>query len=244
MISLALAVLLIAAAPDVDARLQGARQLATAQETAAAVDAYRALLDDGVDGAALRYNLGTLLLEQGAVGEAVAHLRAARRLDPRDADVAYNLAIAREAGADKLAGDTDAISASSIGERIPPLAVRVALGVLLALCGVSFAAYGLTDVKRATLRGLAGGCCAAAIAAGAFWWCRVSFERTREAVVIGAETSAKKDADAGAAESFVAHDGLLGVVIEEQNGFVRLRLGNGLEAWFERSTLQFVDVER
>ena len=91
----ALALCLALAAPgDAEVRLKQAAELAARQEHAAAFDAYRALLDEGVDGRDLRYNLGTLALELGRVGDAVLQLRAARRLDPWDDDVRHNLEVA------------------------------------------------------------------------------------------------------------------------------------------------------
>ncbi len=55
------------------------------------------------------------------------------------------------------------------------------------------------------------------------------------------EISARLGPSADAKESFVAHAGLAGGVMEVRDGFVRLRLDNGLEAWLPQNALAFVD---
>jgi tetratricopeptide (TPR) repeat protein len=225
-------------AVDVDARLADAHKLAARQETSAAIDAYRALLDDGVDGAGVRYNLGSLLLESGDLGGAVQQLLAARRFAPLDDDIAHNLAVALEARADRLAGVGTTDPVWFIGERTPPLAARLALGVPLGLLGVVLALR--ARWRRRALAVAASVLAFTALLGAGVWLCRLDFERTQEAVVLLEQTAARKEPDAAAAESFVAHAGLSGVVVDDQGAWVRLRMDNGLEAWLERSALGFV----
>jgi hypothetical protein len=235
-----LVVLFGAAAVDADARLAEAQRLAAQQEGAAAADAYRALLADRVDGPGLRYNLGTLLLEQGDVGGAMVQLLAARKLDPLDGDVRHNLSVALEARADRLAGDASAAPAYVLGERTPPSLARFAVAVPLALLGVLLALVGFTDGRARRAFVLLAVVALVASGAGAIvYGARVMFEGTREAVIV-AQCSARKEADAHAAESFTAHPGLSGVVVDDTGGFVRVRLDNGLEAWIEKGALAFV----
>lgn len=67
---------------------------------AAALQRYEAILDGGLDNAALRYNLGTAALRLERYGLAIHHLKLALRGDPDSdlaADAESNLALAREA---------------------------------------------------------------------------------------------------------------------------------------------------
>ncbi len=68
-------------------------RLFRAGQYAEAVEAYRAALEDGEDGAVLRYNLGTALLKLGRYAEAEEQLRAAlAEVDPETREwVYYNL---------------------------------------------------------------------------------------------------------------------------------------------------------
>lgn len=231
--ALALCLALAADLEDVDARLKEATALAARQEHAAAADAYRALLAAGVDGRDLRYNLGTLSLELEELGDAVLHLRAARRFDPLDDDVRHNLAVALSRRTDRLVGEGAATL--TLGERLPPTTARLLFAVPLLLLGAALAArgawprrsLGITVVVLSLLS--AGG--------GALWLVRRAFEGTREAVVRVESTAAKKEPAESAATAFEAHAGLLGRVVDEEGSFVRVRLDNGLETWLARDAL-------
>lgn len=233
---LALVLQLALVAPgDAETQLKAAAELAARQEHAAAFDAYRALLDSGVDGRDLRYNLGTLALELDRLGEAVLHLRAARRLDPLDDDVRHNFEIALTRRTDRLAGEASVSPLLALGEATPPEAARWALGLLLALLGAALCARGALErywlfVAVAALAVL----CAAG---GAVWLARRTFEGSRDAVLLAAEAPAYKEPSESAATTFTAHAGLSGRIVDEDGQFVRVRLDNGLEVWLARAAV-------
>jgi hypothetical protein len=225
-----------------DPRFGEAESLAKKKETAAAADVYRELLKDGVDSAGLRYNLGTLALDEGKVGEAVLHLRAAHRLAPGDADVSHNLSVALEARTDRLAGDPVVEPLHALGSTLSPVVARVAFAGPLALLGLLLAALGFVEGRARRAVGLVAGATAAlAVLGGGLFIARKSLEGTREAVVLVDETNALKSPEADAASSFVAHAGLSGDVMEESGDFVRVRFENGLEAWLASKDVGFIE---
>lgn len=230
----ALALCLALAAPDdAELRLKEAAALAARQEHAAAADAYRALLAEGVDGRDLRYNLGTLRLELGELGEAVLHLRAARRFDPLDDDVRHNLEVAQARRADRLAGEASASALLVLGESLPPRAARLAFALPLLLLGVALGALGAWP--RRALRVAVALMIGLSLVGGSLWLARRAFEGTREAVVLVESTAARKEPSESAATAFEAHAGLPGRVVDEEGSFVRVRLENGLECWLLRA---------
>ncbi|MCC7072404.1 MAG: hypothetical protein IT383_13835 [Deltaproteobacteria bacterium] len=233
---LALALQLALAAPDdAELRLRQAAELAARQEHAAAFDAYRALLDEHVDGRDLRYNLGTLALELDRLGEAVAHLRMARRFDPRDDDVRHNLEMALARRTDRLAGETASSPLLALGEATPPTWARLAFALPLALVGVALCAQGA--LRRRWLWALVLALVALGAAGAGLWLARRAFEATREAVVVRPEAPAFKEPSEAAALAFTAHAGLSGRVVDEVEQLVRVRLDNGLEVWLERAAV-------
>ncbi|MFH1529341.1 MAG: hypothetical protein ABIK09_01260 [Pseudomonadota bacterium] len=96
---------LLAAGPvragvDAETQWRAANDDWFAGRDAAALQRYEALLDGGLDNAALRYNLGTAALRMERYGLAIHHLKLALRADPGGdlaADTEANLALAREA---------------------------------------------------------------------------------------------------------------------------------------------------
>lgn len=230
-----------------DARFAEAEALARKDEPAAATDLYRALLAEGKDGAALRYNLGTLALEEGRVGDAVLHLLAARRLAPGDDDVRHNLEVALEARADRLGGEPVVSFVPALGASVSPAAARWGLAVPLALLGVALALLGVFDPSsrpraRKITVAVAATLAVVALAGGVVRAARASVESTRVAVVVVDSTPALKDPEAGAPEAFVAHAGLYGDVVDETGGFLRVRFENGLEAWLAEADVRLVDA--
>jgi tetratricopeptide (TPR) repeat protein len=72
-----------------------ANQLYETDRYQEAAQVYEQLLSQGVVNSSLFYNLGNAYLAQGDYGRAILNYQRAARLDPRDADIRANLAIAR-----------------------------------------------------------------------------------------------------------------------------------------------------
>ena len=62
---------------------------------AAAATAYEEAIRQGGNGFALHFNLGNALLRAGRIGPALYHYRLAEKFEPRDEDLAANIALAR-----------------------------------------------------------------------------------------------------------------------------------------------------
>jgi tetratricopeptide (TPR) repeat protein len=83
------------AAADATA-VNAANQLYTAGHYNEAIQLYEEQVARGVQDSALFFNLGNAYFQQGDVGRAVLNLERAAQLNPRDADIAINLALVRE----------------------------------------------------------------------------------------------------------------------------------------------------
>lgn len=60
-----------------------------------AITAYETILNMGLEGGALYYNLGNAYFKHGSLGKAILNYLRAKRFLPRDADLASNLSYAR-----------------------------------------------------------------------------------------------------------------------------------------------------
>lgn len=239
-------VLLVAAhaeaASSTDDRLDAAEAHAVQGDADSAVKAYEALLDDGVDFAELRYNLGTLHLARGELGRAVLHLRTALKRDPAHEDAAHNLEVALAAREDRVIGtDLEPALGDRVASWLPGDAAAWALlGLWLALSLVVGAVPWLPTRGRGAASAIAVVLVVGSLAAGAVVVARATVLARTEAVVLDDEVEAKVAPDPSAAASFTAHVGLYGVVLEEEAGFCRVRLDNGLDAWIPKAALGFV----
>ncbi|HET9554864.1 MAG TPA: tetratricopeptide repeat protein, partial [Anaeromyxobacteraceae bacterium] len=116
---------------DPSARLERANALYLSGDFQGAARAYRALVDEGWEGASLHLNLGNALVRAGARGQAMASYERALRLDPADADARANLELARAENPDRLVGAAE----PSLGER---LVERTGDGLAVGLCGAAW----------------------------------------------------------------------------------------------------------
>jgi tetratricopeptide (TPR) repeat protein len=73
-----------------------------AKDFTKARELYQALADSGYQSSELYYNLGNAWYKEGAVAEAIWYLEKARKLDPGNEDVNFNLKIANLRVADKI----------------------------------------------------------------------------------------------------------------------------------------------
>lgn len=225
-------------------RLREAEKIATQQDASSAIGAYQDLVGDGVDGAEVRYNLGTLYLEEAQTARAVFHLKTALLFDPLHSDARHNLQVAIAMRTDAV-GDVETGRGLSldVARRVPRDLAALVTGLFALLLGL---AIGLRSVSPRLHRsnawtGVVMVIWAVMTTALVALVLQVAATATQEAVVMADETTARLGPSDDAKESFVAHAGLVGTAIEERDGFVRLRLKNGLEAWVNAYAVARVD---
>ena len=87
------------------ATVNAANELYASGHYAEAIQLYEGQVTRGVQDSVLFFNLGNAYFQQGDVGRAVLNLERAAQLNPRDADVATNLALVREQTTELFAED-------------------------------------------------------------------------------------------------------------------------------------------
>lgn len=223
-----------------DARVKDAERLAAHGELSAARDQYQALHDELVTSgattsAALHYNLGTLALSLDDVGPAVLHLTAATRRDPIDDDAHHNLEVALARRADQVSST----GSQAVGARLPAGPVQLAFGLALGLLGVVLAISGLGAGRfAAAVRRALGPVAVMVLVTGALAALRHHADGVDVAVTM-LDTEARPQPEASA-KGFTIHPGLTGVVVAEQQGYLRLRLENGIDVWVEHAAVRLV----
>lgn len=209
-------------------------------DVAGAEAAFRKLLEHGMGGPDVEYNLGTVELAQGKLGEAVLHLERARR-QGGGPDVDANLTLARGRVVDQVVGSSD--------EGMLPrlVAATSGLGVALAFLVPWCLAFAVLLYKR--LWGPAGASGAAAAlllflslpGAGLLVAHVVLTETVHDAVVLAKTLPVRETPDASSKVAFELHAGSSVRLLANSGPFARLRLPNGLEGWAEQRDLAAVD---
>jgi hypothetical protein len=196
---------------------------------------YLKLIDRGMGGPDVLFNLGTTHLAAGELGEAVVYLERARRLS-RDDDIEANLSFARKQLVDQVVGaGTD----EPFVERLVRATNERDLSIAFLITW--WAGFALMFAMRWLTRGrllaaavsasllMLGATTGAAVAAHA-WVARTVVE----GVVLPATAQVREFPGETAKVAFEIHSGLKVRLMEESGKFARIRLPNGLEGWTER----------
>ena len=209
-------------------------------DLAGAEAGFRKLLEHGMGGPDVEYNLGTVDLAQGKLGEAVLYLERARR-HGGGPDVDANLTLARGRVVDQVVGSSDEgmlarLVAATSGQ-------AAALAFLVPWC----LAFAVLLYRR--LRGPVGASGAAAAlllllslpGAGLLLAHVVLTETVHDAVVLAKTLRVRETPDASSKVAFELHAGSSVRLLASAGPFARVRLPNGLEGWAEQRDLAGVD---
>ncbi len=209
-------------------------------DAAAAEVSFRKLLDHGMGGPDVEYNLGTTELAQGKVGEAVLFLERARR-QGGGADVDANLTLARGRVVDQVVGAT---AEEGMLSRLVAATSSTAAALAFVLpWALGFAVLLLQRFRpgRATLAVAVGLLLGSLPGAGLLLAHVVVAETVHEAVVLAKTLPVRETPDASSKVAFELHAGSSVRLLAASGSFARLRLPNGLEGWAEQRELARVD---
>jgi hypothetical protein len=201
-----------------------------------AIEAWTRLLDRGLGGPDVLYNLGTAHLRKGELGPAVLYLERAQRADPGSEDVRAHLAVARARQLDRVVGGEGESLLERLATAVPADPVSWIFLAAWAGAFASLMAHRKARLARRTALALAAAALfAVAVPAGLLVATQVYLARTvREAVVMKQTLQARELPAAQAKVSFEVHAGLKVRVLDAEGSFVRIRLPNGLLGWAEK----------
>ena len=203
---------------------------------AAAVAAYEELDRRGIVSGDLYFNLGDAYFRKGALGPAIWSFERAVALDPGDEDARYNLDQARKLVArgvhDKIEGEDKEPPWIRLVTALGPstetwlfIAVYVGFFVVLGLRTRSHADTRPALTAAAAVLG------AAAVLSGALLVGRAQLDRIPFGVVLPDAVAFKDGADVNYKTAFEGHAGLRVRIVDRDQDWLRVRLGNGLEGW-------------
>jgi tetratricopeptide (TPR) repeat protein len=212
-------------------------------DTPGAVAGYEALLQEGVVSPVLETNLGAAYLRQGKRGLAALHLERALFLDPSDDDARADLLEVRRGIVDKLEGETDEGGAEALARVVAAIRADGAAVALLAFWCIAWALLGIDLLRPRAALGSSVAVCfvlalvAGAVTAGAVASHRISLKR---AVVVAQAAPAREGPSERATSHFEVHEGTALRVEDEDQGFRRVRLANGLTGWVPAGAVELV----
>jgi hypothetical protein len=167
----------------------------------------------------------------------VASYQRALRLDPGDADVRANLALAQAENVDRVLGAQSPPFLSRAVARLPPGPAVAAFAALWLALWLALAARLLLPRARGLLAAVALAGAVGSILAGGALAARAAQLGEATAVVIAPVAPVREAPDDVLRPAFELHEGTVLRVLEVRGGAARVRLANGLEGWVASAAL-------
>jgi hypothetical protein len=209
-----------------------------------AAAAYEALASEGIASTELETNLGAAYLRQGKRGLAVLHFERALFLDAADDDARADLVEVRRGNVDRLEGESDEGGTEAVARVLAPLPGSGAALALIALWVVAWAVLAIRLLRGgprwtgpAAAFCFAGSLLCALVAAGAAAGRSLALRR---AVVVAQAIPAREGPAERSASRFEIHEGTTVAIEDEETGFRRVKLANGLTGWVPAGSLELV----
>jgi tetratricopeptide (TPR) repeat protein len=208
-----------------------------------AVAGYEALLQEGVVSSELETNLGAAYLRQGKRGLAALHLERALFLDPSDDDARADLLEVRRGNVDKLEGEPDEGGAEALARALLLLPGRASAVALVVLWSLGWGLVAAWLIRPRPLLGPSAAACfilaaaASLVTAGSATSHRLTLRR---AVVVASAAPAREGPGERAASHFEVHEGTALRIEDEDRGYRRVKLANGLSGWVPSAAVELV----
>lgn len=230
---------LCAQAPD--SLWMKANQLYASGNYGEATTAYLKIVDEGKVSGDLYYNLGNAYFKQNMLGRSILSYERALRLSPSDEDIVHNLDFARIQVQDKI----DVIPPFFLSKLVKSaqkmftpdgwavLAISLFSIALLLILG----AYFLTAKLGLRRFYFWLGILLLALSVGSNMVAG-SLSGKREAIILSPLATIKSSPDASGKEIFILHEGAKVRVIDQLNGWKRIKLDDNKQGWIPNESVE------
>ncbi|EHQ30171.1 Tetratricopeptide TPR_1 repeat-containing protein [Mucilaginibacter paludis DSM 18603] len=202
-----------------------------------AVKTYQAILDKGYQSAVVYFNMGNAYYKLGEIPSAVLYYEKAHKLAPGDEDIKFNIQLANAKTTDKIEATPGFFLTNWWNAFILCCSVN-SLGIItVLLIGAGFGVLTFylfaqsVGLKKASFYGALAliflGLVTALMGASQVHY----FAAHHQAVVFNNAVTVKSEPGAASKNLFVIHDGTKVDILEDNNGWMRIRLSNGNEGW-------------
>ncbi|MBI5648011.1 MAG: tetratricopeptide repeat protein [Ignavibacteriae bacterium] len=232
------------AAPDPAAVFREAGAAYARGDFHSAVGLYERLLKESAPSAALYTNLGNAYFKSGSLARAVLAYERAHRIDPSNAVIVENLAIANA----RLRDQVEPMPLLFVvqwwntvkDENTPASLLTWSAIILWALASALFVFFGIERVLLRRVALLAGIAFAGLFSASLFLYLdRVEdLESRRHAIILAREASVRSAPDASGIESFLVHEGLKVEIRDQRGTWSRIVLADGTEGWIDTRAIE------
>ena len=202
-----------------------------------AVDSYLEILDNGQHSPELYYNLGNTYYKLNQIAPSIYYYEKALLLKPNDFEIRNNLSYARNMTLDAIETIPETGFAKIYNSLLGYLSfdqwsyVAVVFVVLFVLLYIAFYYFRYSSRKRSAFV-LSIVSLFIAILSLVFAYLEYSaFKADQPAIVFAQESSVKSEPNKTSQEAFALHEGTKVSVLDELNGWKKIRIADGTTGW-------------
>ena len=204
---------------------------------------YAEIVENGIVSSELFYNLGNTYFRLERIPEAILYYERAQRLDPSDADIQYNLEIARGFITDKISPIEEMFFVAwwnGLATEMGADTWAATFILLLFLFATLVTVFVTANERRLKQLGLIG---ASAVILGAVvvWNLALSAEKVYNApaaIVFAPSVNVTSEPGRAGVDQFIIHEGLKVEVIDEQGDWTRIQLSDGNSGWLPSPSIE------
>lgn len=210
------------------------------QDYKAAIKKYKEILSNEQVSVPLYYNLANANYKLRQVAPSIYFYEKALQLDPNNADVRNNLAMARKLTVDAIKENPKTDLAKIVNGLISKLSyngwawLAVVGSVLLVIMALLYYFSGGTSAKRLFFVGSSLGFLIATIAL-IFAFLQYDIQQNKKfAIVFSEASSIKAEPNKRSDEVFILHEGTKVKVLDSFSGFTKIKLADGRQGWINQ----------
>ncbi len=244
-IGLAVAFLTSAAlADEIEAIYIRANELYQNEQYEAAVKEYLKIRDLGYESWELYYNIGNAYYKTGDVARAILFYERARKLNPKNEDLEFNLQLANLSVVDRIPALPRLFFVTWVEALANALSLEMWGGLtlslyLLLMAGILYRILARRGRSNRSVWVLSWGVAGLFLLAAAITSVRIYQEENRvEGIVLAPKVDVRAAPDETSTEMFTLHAGVKVQVQDETGEWLRIRLADGKVGWLKKDALE------
>jgi tetratricopeptide (TPR) repeat protein len=208
-----------------------------------AIGYYNNFISGGFESAQVYYNLGNCYYRKADFAKAILNYEKAKKLNPSDADILFNLQLANLKTVDKITPDSSLFLTSWLHSFIDVLSEKGwgILCIIFLFAGLlSIVGYLMSGNLALRQAGFWGGIILTIFSLTSFGFSYEQYNNLTThdtAIVMGGSITVKGSPDENATQLFVIHEGAKVWIIKSEGTWTEVRVANGNQGWMHTSDI-------
>lgn len=202
---------------------------------------YSKILDSGFESWEVYYNIGNTYYKEKQIGRAILFYERAKRLDPQNEDVQFNLELANLGIVDRIREMPQFVLTKWIAwlADLPGLSLLMIFSYIVLIVSLIarklFPSMKLSRMVFVTMVGLT---CLFVITTGLFVFKVVYNETKTEAIVLTDKVDVRSAPDMVSTEVFTLHEGVKVQIEDHSADWVKIKLSDGKVGWLKKNVVE------